>query len=143
MKLANNLVELSEICSKLRSEGKMISLVSGIFNFLTCEHLKFLVDSAQWGSLIVGVKSDEFSIGFDGVHNVLISDQERVMPLMASTLVEAVVIFGDEYELVKAVKPDVYIVSKALHIRIQDDLKSKKWSTERETNFMMIDSKHE
>lgn len=141
-KIANNLADLSEICSKLKcKKGRMVVLISGYFNLLTHVHLKYLADTARWGDLIVGVYDDMSNNKFNDGHYDLVKEYDRAVKLASLPSVEVVAIFNSEYDLIKAVDPDIIFMSASTSMEIENNLTLKELLTKSNVNTIRIADK--
>jgi glycerol-3-phosphate cytidylyltransferase len=122
-KIVESLCKLSVICSAMRAKGRMIVLTSGCFDLLHGGHLEYLESASKWGNLIVGINSDRFVKRLKGNTRPIRDEDDRAFLIAGFSSVEFAVIFDSDYELIEAVKPDIYVASSTSHLKIEDDSK--------------------
>jgi len=120
-KMMANLEELRAACRKVKMRGEHISLTSGCFDLLHGGHLEYLCQAARYGHLVVGINSDAFVKKLKGEDRPIRSEEDRAFVMAGFYSVRLVVVFEDDYELIKAVSPDYYIASSTSHVSIWDD----------------------
>ncbi|MEI7890571.1 MAG: adenylyltransferase/cytidyltransferase family protein [bacterium] len=120
-KVAASLDVLSKICQARKKAGKTIVLTSGCFDLLHGGHLEYLWDASELGFLVVGVNSDQFVKKIKGDSRPIRDQNDRALTLAGFSAVRMVTIFDCDYELIRAVKPDVYVASPTSHVTIWED----------------------
>jgi glycerol-3-phosphate cytidylyltransferase len=123
-KIVACLSELSSICQTYKMEGKKVVLTSGCFDLLHGGHLEYIFDSAKLGHhLIVGVNSDLFVKKLKGENRPVRDQDDRAFMIAGFYLVSHVIVFDCDYELIEAVRPNVYTTSMTSHVTIDEDVK--------------------
>ena len=91
------LLELKEIVSQRKAEGKRIVFANGCFDVLHVGHTRYLQDAKSKGDfLIVGLNSDDSVRRLKGVGRPILDEHARAALLSALECVDAVVIFQDD-----------------------------------------------
>jgi len=101
------------------SPKRPVVLVTGVFDLLHTEHIKFLKKAkALGGDLIIGVESDERVRQMKGAGRPIQSAGQRVRQILALKLTDKVVVLPIEFHLpqqhqqfLEQVKPDILAVS--------------------------------
>lgn len=104
--------QLTEWRERLREQGKRLAVTNGCFDILHLGHLACLEAAKQQGDvLLVGVNGDESARRLKGEGRPLNPEADRAALLAALECVDAVTVFSelDALELLKIVKPDVYV----------------------------------
>ncbi|NOR44401.1 MAG: D-glycero-beta-D-manno-heptose 1-phosphate adenylyltransferase [Candidatus Delongbacteria bacterium] len=110
--MIDDLKEISNIVSELRSENKEIVFTNGVFDILHKGHVDYLKEAATFGNiLIVGVNSDSSVKRLKGDDRPLNSELDRAFILSELRSVDYVIIFEDDtpIELIELIKPDVLV----------------------------------
>jgi len=92
------------------AESKKV-FTNGCFDVLHVGHISLLEFAASFGSVIVGLNSDESVRRLKGSSRPVNNQNERRTVLSAIKFVDEVIIFEQDtpYELIKALKPDLII----------------------------------
>jgi rfaE bifunctional protein nucleotidyltransferase chain/domain len=122
-KIAESLSILSASCEELRRSGEKLVLTSGCFDLIHSGHLDYLWEASRFGQLIVGINSDRFVREIKGNSRPIRKEDGRAYVMAGFFPVTKVVIFECDYQLIEAVKPDVYVASETSHIKIWSDQK--------------------
>lgn len=125
-KVEKDLVGLREFCKEIRSRQEKIVLTSGCFDILHGGHLEYLCAAGNLGYLIVGINSDAFVKRLKGEKRPIRNEDDRAFVLAGFDVVNRVVVFDSDYDLIEAVSPDIYIASKTSHVTIWNDAKRVK-----------------
>lgn len=121
-KIAESLADLSERCLRQRRLSRdPLVLTSGCFDLLHGGHLEYILEASSKGFLVVGINSDPFVKRLKGSSRPIRGQDDRVFTIAGFECVELAVIFDDDAELIRAVRPNVYIASSTSHLRIWDD----------------------
>lgn len=114
-RLVPDLETLSERVDNLKGMGLRVVLTSGSFDLIHVGHVKYLARAKQLGSvLVVGVDSDEKIRKRKGHDRPLVPEIERLEMLAHQRPVDLLILKDEEHErwdLIKAVRPDVLVVS--------------------------------
>jgi rfaE bifunctional protein nucleotidyltransferase chain/domain len=92
-------------------DGRVV-FTNGVFDLLHTGHLDVLLAARRAGEyLVVGVNSDESVRRLKGDSRPVRDEAARCYVLAALTMVDAVVIFGEDtpLELIRALRPDVLV----------------------------------
>lgn len=116
-----SLEDITAVCDGWRNEGATVVLTSGCFDLLHGGHLEYLCQAAGYGHLVAGVNSDDFVRRLKGDGRPIRDHHDRAFLIAGFAVVRAVCIFEDDYRLIEAVRPSIYIASETSHIRIWDD----------------------
>ena len=103
--------ELSEICGRLRDDGKRIVWTNGCFDILHSGHITYLQRSRRAGDvLVLGINSDRSVRAVKGPERPINDERERSIILSALACIDYIVVFDDDspIELVKMLQPHVY-----------------------------------
>ncbi|MEA1926067.1 MAG: adenylyltransferase/cytidyltransferase family protein, partial [Patescibacteria group bacterium] len=123
-KIIDGTDNLRSACAETKLKGNKIVLTSGCFDLIHGGHLRYLCRAGKLGYLVVGINSDVFVRRLKGHNGRPIRDEEDRAFIMAGfSPVQLVSIFNCDYELIKAVIPNIYVASKTSHISIWDDNK--------------------
>jgi D-glycero-beta-D-manno-heptose 1-phosphate adenylyltransferase len=120
----NKIYELDSVgnvCRDLKSRGEKIVLTSGCFDLLHPGHLEHLVEVGAFGCLVVGINSDQFVKKMKGPYRPLHNERNRAFLMAGFSPVRLVTIFDDDYRLIEAVQPDIYVLHVMSHVRTGDD----------------------
>ncbi len=140
-KIFESLVEMKNICQKRKENGETIVLTSGCFDLLHGGHLEYIYGASMLGCLIVGINSDAFVKKLKGDSRPIRNQDDRAFTMAGFFSVEHVVVFDCDYELIKAVRPDIYIVSATSHVRIEEDARRISLLNDIGTEIIEIGSK--
>lgn len=113
--------DLSRYCYRQRKIGDSLVLTSGCFDLLHGGHLEYLLNAAKFGFLVVGVNDDSSVKRLKGDSRPIRGQDDRVFLVAGFECVELAVLFGDDVELIQAVRPTTYIASSTSHVKIYDD----------------------
>jgi len=103
---------LKKFRDECKKSSKRIVLLTGVFDILHPGHLKFLEESKECGDvLIVGVDTDALVKEFKGERRPILGEYDRAHLLAGFECVSCVHIFSDHVDLIRQIKPDVYIMS--------------------------------
>src|SRR3989344_4093144 len=106
------LEEISEICSKLKSEGKSIVTTNGSFDILHAAHVRILERAKQEGDLLIVLLNSDSSIKkLKGNNRPIIPERERAYMIASLECVNYVVIFNEDnpLEILRQVKPHKHV----------------------------------
>ena len=124
-RLVNDYDELKKMVNLLKDQGYRIVLTQGVWDLLHEGHANYLQKAKDKGDiLIVGVDSDKFTKQRKGPTRPVVPEKERMHMLAHVRCVDILTKregTGDMDDLVKAVEPDVFVISKTT-----GDFKSKK-----------------
>ena len=120
-KVVSSLGELEHRCSLMRAHGKTIVLTSGCFDLLHGGHLEYIWDAGKRGFLVVGINSDTFVKKLKGESRPVRDEGDRALVMAGFYPVGLVVVFNCDYQLIDAVRPDIYVASSTSHVRIWKD----------------------
>lgn len=104
--------EISEICSKLKSEGKSIITTNGSFDILHSAHIRILEKAKEEGDvLIVLLNSDSSIKRLKGENRPIINEMERAYMLASLECVNYIVIFNEDnpLEILRKIKPNKHV----------------------------------
>jgi D-glycero-beta-D-manno-heptose 1-phosphate adenylyltransferase len=109
----------------LKSEDKKIVLTQGSFDMVHIGHARYCQEAKTHGDvLIVGVDSDEKVRKRKGPDRPIVPEQERLEMLTYLRSVDFVVLKplkAEKYALIKAVRPDVLVVTKEIYAKYSQD----------------------
>ena len=115
-KRCHSLEELTQIIEQFRVQGKRIVLTSGTFDILHIGHGRYLSRARGLGDvLVVGIDSDAKVKARKGPHRPVVGEDERaemVAYLASVDLLYLKQLEDPRWALIKAVRPDVLVVSK-------------------------------
>lgn len=103
--------KISDIVSKLKSQGKSIVFTNGCFDIIHIGHTRYLSKSKKLGDiLIIGLNSDSSVSGIKPGRPVT-PESQRAEVLSALSMVDYIVFFDEDtpYELIKEIKPDILV----------------------------------
>jgi D-beta-D-heptose 7-phosphate kinase/D-beta-D-heptose 1-phosphate adenosyltransferase len=98
--------------SAWRSRGEKIVFTNGCFDLLHIGHISLLQDARKEGDrLVVAINSDASVSGLKGPTRPIVGERDRAYVLAALSVVDAVVIFGEEtpLQLIESLRPDVIV----------------------------------
>lgn len=127
-KISTSLSELSEICQCHKENGATIVLTSGCFDLIHGGHLEYVCEAGALGFLVVGINSDVFVKKLKGESRPIRNQKDRAFVMAGFFPVKQVVVFDSDYDLITAVKPDIYVASKTSHVAV--------WSDERRISLL-------
>lgn len=105
------LEQLGETVRSCQADGKKVVWTNGCFDILHAGHVKYLIDAAKEGDvLVVGLNSDTSVQAIKGPNRPVVPEQERAFIVAALGCVDYVTIFSDSdtVGLLDALRPDVY-----------------------------------
>lgn len=110
--------QLSDICDELRLAGKKIVLTTGAFDLLHEGQLRYLEESRGFGDvLIVGINNDKFVRNLKGQERPIINEAARAFMMAGFECVDYVHIFEDRLEIVRTVRPNVFVMFAKSHCK--------------------------
>ena len=122
-KLILNASELVKFRDGYRKNAKKVVLATGVFDILHPAHLKFLEKSREYGDvLIVGINDDDFARK-KGANRPVQNEYDRAYLIAGFSCVSCVHIFDngdDARDILRLIKPDVYIMSTTSSQRPED-----------------------
>ncbi len=121
-----SLGEARNICRERRARGGKIILTSGCFDLLHGGHLDHICEVGSMGFLVVGVNDDAFVKKLKGPSRPVRREHDRAYLIAGFSSVGLVVIFGSDYELIAAIKPNAYVTSRTASVSIWEDHKRVK-----------------
>jgi len=104
--------EALALVHQVRSAGGRVVFTNGVFDLLHPGHVRYLQHARTLGDvLIVGVNSDESVRRYKGPGRPVTPESERAEILSALSVVDRVVIFGEDtpLEVITALQPDVLV----------------------------------
>lgn len=104
--------EMLELAEDLRRAGETIVFTNGCFDLLHVGHLRYLVEAARLGSLlVVGLNSDRSVAALKGEGRPLVPAEERAELLLGLRAVDRVVIFDEDtpLELIRLLRPGILV----------------------------------
>ena len=113
--IKNKIIGMDELPKRLqqwRGQGFSVVFTNGCFDLLHRGHVEYLAKAADKGDvLVVGLNTDASVKRLKGERRPINKEQDRALLLAALSMVDAVVLFGEDtpYELIKAVRPDVLV----------------------------------
>lgn len=115
-RLVSSYKELSSLVSYLKQGGYRIVLTQGVYDLIHEGHAKYLEAARSHGDiLIVGVDSDALTKRRKGPNRPIVPQKERLNMLAHLRAVDILVVREDSEDigdLIRTVKPDVYIASE-------------------------------
>lgn len=113
-KVARDLEHLQVICDNFREKGAKISFTSGVFDIIHDGHPLYLEEVRKRGDvLVVGVDNNALVRKFKGPKRPYNSEHIRVKVVAAFECVDIAIVLHDIEEMIKIVRPDVFVVSKS------------------------------
>lgn len=111
--------EIASLVERVRSEGKKIVLVTGVFDLLHQEHLNFLQKARDAGDfLLVGIESDIRVRELKGESRPVNFELVRLEQIGQLSFVDSAMILPDDFgspgrprELIATLRPDILAVS--------------------------------
>jgi len=106
------LSELQQVVAAWKNEGQKVVFTNGCFDILHVGHIASLTDAAKEGDkLIVALNTDASVKKLKGESRPVNNEEARAVVMAALTMVDAVVLFGDEtpLEVIKTLQPDVLV----------------------------------
>jgi len=123
-RLVKDRQELAKIIEALKNLGHRIVLTMGVFDLLHIGHCRYLREARAKGDiLVVGVDSDELTRKSKGPNRPTVPEDERLEMLANVRWVDILVVRSlKEHpdDLVKQVKPDVWVTSSTTRMFKQD-----------------------
>ena len=107
-----NQLEVVQLATRLRAEGKRVVFTNGVFDLLHPGHVRYLQQARALGdALIVGLNSDRSVRRVKGAGRPVTPEGERAEILAALDCVDAVVVFDEDtpHAIISAVQPDVLV----------------------------------
>lgn len=121
-KLLASLDEARQVSECHRDRGSSIALTSGCFDLVHGAHLRYLHLAAGYANvLFVGINSDEGVRRLKSPDRPIRPESDRAYVVAGFGVVDHAVIFADDVELIRAIRPDVYVASATSEVRINDD----------------------
>ena len=112
-----NYDELKQVLEELSAVGKKVVLTQGVFDLLHVGHAQYLEKARSFGDiLVVGVDSDALTRQRKGNGRPIVPQDERINTLLHLRHVDIVALRDVDRELedlIKTIKPDVYIASES------------------------------
>ena len=111
--------QLAGICDQLRNGGgKKVVLTTGAFDLMHEGHLRYLEEARSYGDvLVVGINDDNFVKNLKGQERPIIDENARAFMIAGFGCVDYVHIFGDRLEIVRAVRPNVFVMFAQSHCK--------------------------
>ncbi|AQQ08619.1 Bifunctional protein HldE [Sedimentisphaera cyanobacteriorum] len=109
------MADISELCERLRIEGKRIVFTNGCFDIIHEGHINFLGFAKSQGDvLVLGLNSDASVKRLKGEDRPVNAENARAAVLSSLECVDYVCIFDSDspLEIIKAVRPDVLVKGK-------------------------------
>ena len=115
-RLVRSLEDMERIVTHLKDLGHRIVLTSGSFDLIHLGHVKYLVRAKEFGDVLaVGVDSDAKIRLRKGDDRPMVPERERLELLAHQRPVDLIYLKDDDdkrWDLIKAVRPDVLVVSE-------------------------------
>jgi rfaE bifunctional protein nucleotidyltransferase chain/domain len=140
-KVIASLADLSSICQAQREAGEKVVLTSGCFDLLHGGHLEYICDAGELGYLVVGINSDAFVRRLKGDNRPIRGQDDRAFMMAGFFPVNLVSIFNCDYELIEAVRPNIYVASATSHVRVWEDTQRVALLENMGTRIVEIESK--
>lgn len=116
-RLISDFDELHDVVSELRKKGKRIVLTQGVWDLIHEGHALYLDQAKKQGDvLIVGVDSDRLTRERKGPNRPIVPESERLQMLAHLRSVDVLFLRDnneDREDLVRAVHPDVFVISSS------------------------------
>lgn len=126
-RLVPTISDLKILISKLRGEGFKIALAQGVWDLLHEGHAKYLeLAKSHADILVVGVDSDELTRLRKGPRRPIVPEKERLNMLAHLRHVDVLFLrqkkhgMSEQDQVLRAVNPDVLIVSKSTTTMTKD-----------------------
>ena len=116
-----SLAQAREICREKRAGGEKVILTSGCFDLLHGGHLDHICEVGEMGFLVVGINDDAFVKKLKGPSRPVRRETDRAYLIAGFSPVGLAVIFGSDYELIVAIKPQIYVTSRTASVSIWED----------------------
>lgn len=133
-RLVNDYAELTKLVKLLKEQGYKIVLTQGVWDLLHEGHANYLQKAKDKGDiLIVGVDTDVFTRQRKGPSRPIVPETERMHMLSHVRCVDILTKredTGDIDDLVKAVEPDVFVVSQTTSDFKSQEETLKQWCGE-------------
>jgi D-glycero-beta-D-manno-heptose 1-phosphate adenylyltransferase len=120
-KIIGSIEKLAQICRRIRETEEVIVLTSGCFDLLHGGHLEYVCDAGEMGFLVVGINSDKFVKKLKGDSRPIRDQDDRAFTMAGFFPVGLVAVYDCDYELIEAVRPNVYVASTTSVRRVWDD----------------------
>src|SRR3954466_9490906 len=124
-RLVNSLEEMAQTVTHLKGLGYQVALTSGSFDLIHLGHVKYLARAKEFCDVLaVGVDSDAKIRRRKGEDRPLVPERERLEMLAHQRPVDLLYLKeenGERWDLIKAVEPDVLVLT-ADHSYSEDDL---------------------
>jgi D-beta-D-heptose 7-phosphate kinase/D-beta-D-heptose 1-phosphate adenosyltransferase len=104
-------INIKEIISGLKSEGKKVVFTNGCFDILHAGHIRYLNETKKLGDILVlGLNADD-SVSRIKPGRPVVPEAQRAEVLSALSMIDYIVLFHEDtpYELIKEVRPDVLV----------------------------------
>lgn len=111
-KIYPNAAAFLPVLTQWKQAGDTVVFTNGCFDLVHRGHIESLSKAGDLGTrLIVGLNSDASVKMLKGENRPVVDEQSRAILIAALSMVDAVVIFGEEtpYELISALVPDVLV----------------------------------
>jgi rfaE bifunctional protein nucleotidyltransferase chain/domain len=114
LNIMNKIIErsdISDVISRLKSEGKKVVFTNGCFDIIHLGHVRYLTEAKKLGDiLVIGLNSDS-SVSRIKPGRPINPQEDRAEVLAALYMVDYVTIFYEDtpYELIRTVQPDVLV----------------------------------
>lgn len=107
-----SLEQATILVNSWKDRGESVVFTNGCFDLLHYGHVQYLADARELGDrLVVGLNASESVSRLKGPHRPINDERTRAHILAAMSMVDLVVIFGEEtpIELVRALMPDFLV----------------------------------
>ncbi len=124
-------LEVKSILHQARAQNKTLVLVTGVFDILHKEHIKFLQKAKQAGDiLLVGLETDNRVKILKGKKRPLNSNNERVLQLKELGISDAVFLLPENFDdpqdhraFIRLINPDILAVSShSPHLKVKREI---------------------
>jgi rfaE bifunctional protein nucleotidyltransferase chain/domain len=119
--------ELARQVKAMKELGQKIVLTQGVWDMVHTGHVRYLEKAKAEGDvLIVGVDSDRMTRLRKGPKRPFDPEEERLCIIRSFRCVDFVILRdngGDKMDTLKAVKPDVFVISETTGPEIQKEIK--------------------
>lgn len=128
-KIVLDLNKLVRVTEALRELGRQVVTTVGSWDMLHIGHMRYLIKAKASGDiLVVGVDSDKAIKICKGPHRPIIPEGERLEMLSYQACVDFVTLLQDideqgnwQYELIKRIRPDIFIAEEESYSQVQID----------------------
>jgi rfaE bifunctional protein nucleotidyltransferase chain/domain len=118
--------DLKKVIEGLKTLGYKIVLTQGVYDMFHTGHLRYFQKAKEQGDiLVVAVDTDELTRKRKGPDRPFDNEEERFEVVRSIRTVDIVVpktVDEDKHDVIKAVNPDVLVVSMSTGPEIQDEL---------------------